>query len=101
MKKKHINNLRTALMKHPHLSDMSQDRICEILQSLFIFTGCNYVSYFKLIGKATILSTFFQYASFITGPYMPGSLLNTSEHSKEAGFLSFIGLVGTLCFKNI
>ena len=64
-----------------------------------ICTGCNYTSYFKFIGKATILNNFFQHASFISGHNTPGCLSNTLPSNKQHGFLSFIRLVGTCYFK--
>ena len=94
-----LNNLRAALLKDPDLSNLPQDGLCKILQSLFICTGCDYVSYFKSIGKAKVLNNFFQHASFIAGSNMPGSLQNTSQSNKDIGFLSFIRLVGTFYFK--
>ena len=57
-----LNNLRAALLKDPDLSNLPQDGLCQILQSLFICTGCDYVSYFKSIGKAKVLNNFFQHA---------------------------------------
>ena len=57
------------------------------------------MSYFKSIGKATILNNFFQHATFICGSNMPGFLHNTLPSNKEYGFLSFIRLIGTCYFK--
>ena len=34
-------------------------------QSLYVYTGCDYTSFFVGVGKCTFLATFFQYASFI------------------------------------
>ena len=52
-----INNLQIALQKDPDLSNLPQGReLCKILQTLFISTGCDYISF---IGKATILNTSF------------------------------------------
>ena len=94
-----INNLKVALMKDLDLSNLPQDQLSEILQTLFICTGCDYISYFKFLGKATILNNFFQHASFITGRNMPGFLSNTSPSNKHYGFLAFVRLVGTCYFK--
>ena len=66
---------------------------------LFISTGCDYISYFKFIGKATILNNFFQYASFICGDNLVGCLHGTSLGNTEDNFLSFIRLIGTCYFK--
>ena len=78
--KKYINlyNLKTALSKDMDLSNLPQDKLCLILQTLFICTGCDYISYFKSIGKVTILN-FFQHTSFICGINMPGFLHNTAN----------------------
>ena len=81
------------------ISNLPQDGLCLILQTLFICTGCDYISYFKSIGKATILNNFFQYASFISGYNMPGYLHNTLTSNKQYGFLSFVRLIGTCYFK--
>ena len=94
-----INNLKVALMKDLDLSNLPQDQLSIILQTLFICTGCDYISYFKFIGKATILNNFFQHATFISGRDMPGCLSNTSPSDKQYGFLSFVRLVGTCYFK--
>ena len=94
-----LNNLKTALSKDMDLSNLPQDELCLILQTLFICTGCDYISYFKSMGKATFLNNFFQHASFISGYNMPGFLHNTSSNNKENGFLSFIRLIGTCYFK--
>ena len=69
------------------------------MQCLFIATGCDFVSYFKSFGKATILNTFLQYAGFISGSNIMGSLHQTDATNREQGFLSFIRLVGTCYFK--
>ena len=69
------------------------------MQTLFISTGCDYISYLKYIGKASILNNFFQYASFICGHNMPGCLHHTSSDNLQHGFLSFIRLIGTCYFK--
>ena len=94
-----INNLKVALMKDLDLSNPPQDQLTVILQTLFICTGCDYISYFKFIGKATILNTSFQLASFISGRDIPGFLSNTSPSNKHYGFLSFVRLVETCYFK--
>ena len=59
-------NFQTALLQDMDLSNLQQDVLCVTLQTLFICTGCDYVSYFKSIGKATnsieyFLSTRFLY----------------------------------------
>ena len=74
-----LNNLRAALLKDPDLSNLPQNRLCQIIQSLFICTECDYVSYFKSIGKAKVLNNFFQHTLFITGSNMLGCLHFTNK----------------------
>lgn len=69
------------------------------MQTLFISTGCDFVSYFKSIGKATFLNVFFQHAGFICGERNPGILSETGSLNKSNGFLSFVRLIGTCYFK--
>ena len=51
--------------------------------NLFINTGCDFISYFKSFGKATILNNFFQYATFICGTNMEDSLEQTQSSDRE------------------
>ena len=69
-----------------------------MLQTLFICTGCDYVSYFADFGKSTFLKVFFQHASFINS-LSQGTLASTCDTSRESGFLSFVRLIGTVYFK--
>ena len=68
------------------------------MTSLFITSGSDVTSYFKNLGKAIFFDTF-QYAPFISGTQMTGSLIETKDPNKENGFLSFIRLVGAVYFK--
>ena len=58
----HLNRMKIALANDPDLASLPRENLGVILQTLFISTGCNFVSYFKSLGKATILNTFFQHA---------------------------------------
>ena len=67
-------------------------------------SGCDYVSFFSEIGKATFLRYFFQYASFITSSedqLTPGTLADTDLEGTafDAGFLAFLRLIGTVYYK--
>ena len=97
MKYLHIKNLYQALEKDPDLAALPKENLGVILQTLFICTGCDFISYFKTVGKATFLNNFFQNAEFICGPQLPGCLHDTKNPSN--GFLSFVRLVGTSYFK--
>ena len=75
--------------------------LAQTLQTLFVCTGCDYISFFSGMGKATFLRYFFQYASFITGANAQGSLTNIQLQGDDYkhGFLAFLRLVGTVYFK--
>lgn len=98
-----MKRLIAALLNDPDLANVAAGTHFQILQSLFVSTGCDYVSFFSGLGKATFLRYFFQYAEFITGEsqYTKGSLsdvlLNNDAHKQ--GFLAFLRLVGTVYFK--
>ena len=94
-----LNNLHTALLNDPDLASVPRDSIGVTMQTLFISTSCDFVSYFKSLGKATILNIFFQHAEFICGANTPGCLHHTLPHNRESGFLSFIRFIGTCYFK--
>ena len=95
----HLNHLRSAFLTDPDFNPLPRDHICLIMQSLFICTGCDFVSYFKSFGKATIANIFLQHASFISGSNSIGNLQQTNVINREIGFLSFVRLVGTCYFK--
>ena len=92
-----------ALIRDPDLAGINPYILPHVLQMLFITSGCDYISFFSNIGKASFLRYFFQYASFITSnkPETPGTLADTSlkEKTYEIGFLAFIRLIGTIYFK--
>ena len=94
-----LNNLVTAFYNDPDLASLPGTKRELIMQTLFVCTGCDFISYFKAVGKALFFKAFFQYAQFISGSKMPGLLYDTETHNRLSGFLSFIRLVGTVYFK--
>ena len=93
--------LNEALSHDPDLAGLELAKIPQIVQTLFVCTGCDYISFFSGVGKATFLRYFFQHATFITGATAEGSLadiqLNTGNFKR--GFLAFLRLVGTAYYK--
>ena len=93
--------LHKALKHDPDLAGLEPAKISRILQTLFVCTGCDYISFFSGLGKATFLRYFFQHASFIIGAKAEGSLadiqLDTNNFAR--GFLAFLRLVGTVYYK--
>lgn len=60
LQKKYLNlkNLNMAFAHDPDLSTLPGKNLGAIMQTLFISTGCDYISYFKTLGKATIINIF-------------------------------------------
>ena len=79
-----LNNLQTALLNDPDLATLPRNSISEILQVLFVCTGCDFISFFRSLGKATLLNNFYQHAEFI------GCLHKTQPSNKTDGFLAFV-----------
>jgi hypothetical protein len=70
--------LSNALSNDPDLASMDPSILPKVIQTLFITSGCDYISFFCRIGKGTFLRYFFQYASFITA----ANNLQPQEHSQ-------------------
>ena len=70
------------------------------IQTIFVATGCDYISFFSGIGKATFLRYFYQHAEFISsGKYnLPGTLADVDIEANSR-FLAFLRLVGTVYSK--
>ena len=99
-----INAYNEALTNDPDLRYIDKNLLPTIMQSVYVCTGCDYISFFNQIGKATFLKHFYQHASFVTSgknPSTPGTLADISltENSYKTGFLAFMRLVGTAYFK--
>ena len=91
--------LQQAVITDPDLAGISIAFRCQALQT-YVSTGCDYISFFVGIGKASFFSTFFQYASFIASGVRPGSIGRVSLDKESISFFSFIRLVGCAYFKS-
>ena len=94
-----FKHLKSAFALDPDLHSLPRENLNAIMQCLYISTGCDYISYIKSFGKATILNIFMQYAPFISGSGYEGRLHHTSPLDQKRGFLSFLHLIGTCYFK--
>ena len=99
-----LNALKLTLQNDSDLSHFESATLPRVLQTLYISTGCDYISFFTKIGKSTCLRYFFQYASFITSgnnQQTPGTLsdVGLTDNSYLKFYLSFIRLIGTAYFK--
>ncbi len=98
-----LNILIDLLKRDPDLVHIHDSHIPRVLQTLFVCTGCDYISFFSGIGKAFFYKVFFQYAKFIaadlSGPFVEViSHTNLLEQAKASQF-PFIRLVGCAYFK--
>ena len=99
-----MSHLISALQRDPDFSHVSQEILPQVLRTLYVTTGCDYISFFSKIGKATFFKYLCQYANFITGgsdTRTPGTLadVSLSDDNYKLGFLSFVRLVGAAYFK--
>ena len=70
----------------------------QIIQTLYVVTGCDYISFFKNIGKLFFMQVFYKHSKFISsGLDTPGTLGDISDVNGN-GFLAFIRLVGSAYF---
>ena len=60
-----MNKLIDLMMNDIQLQDISSVMNC--LQLLCIYSGCDFVSYFRGFGKKTCFDVFRKYSSFIVG----------------------------------
>ena len=97
----HLNKFIQALHSDPDLAQVSPEQRASIVQAVYILTGCDYISYFKGIGKVFFLNVLFQHATFITGGINPsGSLAQlVCQENSHLGQLAFVRLVGCAYFK--
>ncbi|XP_072039333.1 uncharacterized protein [Amphiura filiformis] len=98
-----LNTLHKALTNDEYLASLAKGDIGKILQTLYICSGCDFVSYFAKQGKGRFYRAFFQHAGFISGSSLAsvrGSLACTSrnQNQHELGMLAFYRLVGTVYF---
>ena len=94
-----INELLLSFQRDPDLASIPSTKLGQIMQQLYIVTGCDYISYFAGIGKATFLNIFFQHANFICGEQFQGDLSMTDHHNMKEVFLALLRLIGTAYFK--
>ena len=91
----YLNGLLDALDKDPDLVSIPSEQRPQLLQSIYACTGCDYISFFRGLGKVSFLKAIFEHASFIAGDAdLPGSLGYIDTNS----ILSFLRLVGCTYF---
>ena len=62
----HMQHLLTAFTNDPDLLATILEPLTPLaMQALYVCTGCDFISFFHGFGKASFLSTFFEYGDFI------------------------------------
>ena len=92
-----LHHLLQSLHSDPDLQGIPSALRPQALQSLYVCTGCEYVSFFRGMGKVSFMSIFFRYASFIAGgSEAPGSI---GDVTLDEAYMSFFCLVGATYFR--
>lgn len=87
-----MNKLICALGSDPDLAHINKQLLPQILRTIYVASGCDYISLFCEIEKATFLRSFFQYSSFVSNgenSLTPGTLADTDQGNGDLGFLAF------------
>ena len=71
----HLSALVNALDNDPDLSKIDPKILPQVLQTLYVVSGCDYISFFSNMGKATFLRYFYQYALITGDKDLPGTLV--------------------------
>lgn len=89
--------LISALGNDPELAHIPSSFLPSVMQVLFVCTGCDFISFFNGLGKASFLATLFEYCKFIcaNNEQLPGTLGDANSDGK----LSFFRLVGCAYFR--
>jgi hypothetical protein len=99
-----INALMVALDTDPDLQELPLQLRPIMLQTGYLLSGCDYISYWHGLGKITFLKTLLRHSGFINAPMnqpgvnVIGNLTNTHSENQKVGFLPFIRPVGCLYF---
>jgi hypothetical protein len=89
--------LISAFHNDPELAHIPSMLQASVMQALFVCTGCDFISFFNGLGKASFLATLFEYCKFIcaNNEQLPGTLCDANSN----GNLSFFRLVGSAYFR--
>ena len=87
------------IIDDPDLAPIPTSLSPTVLQMLFVCTGCDFISFFNGLDKASFLATVFKYSEFIcsNSTQTPGTLADS--HPNSNGILSFFRLVGCAYFR--
>lgn len=73
-----LDRLKLVILQDPDLHQVAEDKRLAVIQSLYVATGCDYVSFFNCIGKVKFMKWFLQHAFFVSAEV--GSLSDGVEN---------------------
>ena len=94
-----LNELEASICHDSMFQRCNIGQLPQIMQTVYIASGCDFTSFFKYHGKVTFFNTFVSNAQFICGQQYEGSLHHTSE-DYLTGLLAWYRLVGCVYFKD-
>lgn len=90
-----LSSFCNVIKENIQLNTIQAADISSTIQSLFICTGCDYISFFRYHSKLIFFATFFKYAQFICGEQdvLQSGLkdLHCSDDKNGLSFYRFIG----------
>ena len=98
-----LQSLSDALKRDPDLAHIPESAIPQTIQTLFVATGCDFVSFFSGLGKPNFFKVFMEHTQFILADHPKAfstSFTSSILHQQtEETQLAFIRLVGCAYFK--
>ena len=97
-----LNVLHNSLSTDSDLVSLRKEIVGKIIQTVYICSGCDFVSYFVGHGKSSFYKALFQYCRFITcqTDIRYGCLSNTDHDTYRSGLLAFYRLIGCVYFQS-
>ena len=91
-------NLIDAFINDPDLETIPHAQIPLTMEVVYVSTGCDFISFFHGLGKASFLNSLFEYSAFVcsNSEKAPGMLANVPSNP---AFLSFLRLVSCCYFR--
>ena len=92
-----MGKLQEAVLRDPDLASIPTSNRAQVLQAVYVLSGCDFVSFFAGFGKAAFFKCLLMYSDFIAGQQLlPGDL--SENTASEPGLQAFIRLTGCLYF---
>ena len=92
-----VQALIHAFTNDPELAHIPSHDLPSLIQVLFVCSGCDFISFFNGLGKASFLATLLEYSNFIcaNNENIAGTLAEANSHGK----LPFLRLIGCAYYR--